>query len=327
MEPKVETNLKSKGSMSSFYLQNQQIVFLLMIIVVIVAIAPIFAPDFFTTNNLYNLLRQITYTAIVSIGMLLVILIGGIDLSVGSIMQAVSLAAILLIQNQLPVFMIVLLVLFLGAFLGLINGTLITYGKLQPFIVTLSTKIIITGCILVTTQGRGVSGDISDSFRVMGTGYVGPVPISVIIMFVLFVVAYIVLHKTVFGRHIYSIGSNRLSAINAGINVNKVQLLVYSLSGVFAAIAGILVSSRTGAFQPVSGDVVGMELNAIAAVVVGGASLVGGKGTVVGAFLGALLAGLVFNLLVFLNMNPYIQQLILGVIILAAVIFSASKNK
>ncbi|AIQ60869.1 ABC transporter permease [Paenibacillus borealis] len=310
-------------------LLKQEETLLLLFIVIVTLISPIFSPEFFTSYNFSNLLRQISYPAIVSIGMLLTVLIGGIDLSVGSVMQAVSLTAIMLVQLQAPTVVIVIVVLALGLFLGLINGMLITFGKLQPFIVTLGTKVIIDGTTLFMTKGKGISGDASDSFLSIGGGYIGAIPNPVIIMLVLYIIGFIMLNKTIFGRQIYSVGSNRVAAYNSGINVKKVQLSVYALSGLFAAIAGLLIASRTGAYQPMSGNsgATGMELSAIAAVVVGGASLSGGKGTIWGAFLGALLAGLLFNLLVFLNMNPYIQQFILGIIILAAVVFSASKNR
>ncbi|WHZ02833.1 ABC transporter permease [Neobacillus sp. YX16] len=321
----IKVNLKNKvkvGMKNNFVFQEE--IFLLLVILVVLAISPIFSPEFFSSYNLFNLLRQVSYTAIVSVGMLLVILIGGIDLSVGSIMQAVSLTSIFLLQNQLPVWAVLLIGLIFGALLGLLNGALITFGKLQPFIVTLGTMVIIEGCSLVATQGKGLSGGVSDGFLAIGAGYVGPVPIPVIIMVIIYIIGYFILKKSIFGRQIYSVGSNRLSAFNSGISVNKIQLWVYVLSGIFAALAGLLIASRTGAYQP--GGTTGMELNAIAAVVVGGASLAGGKGSIGGTFLGALLAGLLFNLLVFLNMNSYIQQFVLGIIIMIAVIFSAYKR-
>ena len=325
----INQNLKERrklgGKMNPFFKEYQEETFLFFIILVIVAISPIFSPEFFSSYNLFNLLRQISYTAIVSVGMLFVILLGGIDLSVASIMQAVSLTSILLMQNQLSVWMVVLIGLLFGALLGLLNGALITFGKLQPFIVTLGTMVIVEGFTLLTTQGKGVSGDVSDGFLVIGAGFLGPIPIPVIIMILIYIAGYLLLTKTVFGREIYSVGSNRLSAFNSGINVSKIQLLVYSFSGLLAAVGGLLIASRTGAYQP--GGATGMEMNAIAAVVLGGASLAGGKGTIGGTLLGALLSGLLFNLLVFLNMNSYIQQFVLGIIILAAVIFSASKRK
>ncbi|RFU61000.1 ABC transporter permease [Bacillus sp. V59.32b] len=326
MELKTNLNGKSvrKGKLQPMFKEYQEETFLFLVILIILAISPIFSPEFFSTYNLFNLLRQISYTAIISVGMLLVILIGGIDLSVGSMMQAVGLSSILLLQNQVPVWLVVLIGLLFGLFLGLINGVLITFGRLQPFIVTLGTMVIIEGVTLVITKGKGVSGDVSDSFLMIGAGYLGPIPVPVIIMVLIYLAGYFALTKTVFGRHIYALGSNRVSAFNSGINVSKIQILIYSFSGLFAAVAGLLVASRTGAFQP--GGATGMELNAIAAVVVGGASLAGGKGTIGGTFLGALLAGLLFNLLVFLNMNTYIQQFILGIIILAAVIISAFRR-
>jgi ribose transport system permease protein len=319
--------MEIKQKARSLFKQDETL--LLLFIVIVIFISPIFSPEFFSSYNFSNLLRQISYPAIVSVGMLLTVLIGGIDLSVGSIMQAVSLASIMLVQNNLPTAMIVIIVMALGIFIGLINGVLITFGRLQPFIVTLGTKVIIDGTTLFATQGKGISGNASDGFLAIGAGYLGPIPNPVVIMLVLYIIGFVLLNKTVFGRQVYSVGSNRVSAYNSGVNVKKIQLTVYALSGLFAAIAGLLIASRTGAYQPMSGNsgATGMELNAIAAVVVGGASLSGGKGSIWGAFLGALLAGLLFNLLVFLNMNPYIQQFILGLIILGAVIFSASKNR
>lgn len=320
---------KVRDRLGFIFKGHQEEFFLLMFIVIVTLISPLFSPVFFTSFNLFNLMRQISYTAIVSVGMLMTILIGGIDLSVGSVMQIVGLVSILLVQSQMPVGLVIIVVLLLGAALGLLNGTLITYGRLQPFIVTLGTKVIIDGITLVITQGKGIGGDVSDSFLSIGAGYAGPVPIPVIIMVVIYIAGYLLLSKSVFGRQIYAVGSNRLAAHNSGINVRRIQILVYVLSGLFAAIAGLLVASRTGAFQPITthGGATGMEMSAIAAVVVGGASLAGGKGTIVGAFLGALVAGLLFNLLVLLNINPYIQQFVLGVIILLAVIFSASERR
>lgn len=145
-------------------------------------------------------------------------------------------------------------------------------------------------------------------------------------MVFVFAIGYLLLNKTVFGRQIYSVGSNPVSALNSGISVSKIQLFVYSFSGLFAGIAGLLFAARTGAFQPFAPDSIPMELSAIAAVAIGGASLSGGKGTIWGTFLGAMLSGLLFNLLTFLNLNPYIQELILGVIILLAVSFNAYKR-
>lgn len=321
--------MKMKGKLAFIFKNHREESFLLLFILVVTTIAPFFSPVFFTSFNLLNLMRQISYTAIASVGMLLTVLIGGIDLSVGAVMQIVGLASILLIQSHLPVWLVIILVLLFGAVLGLVNGTLITFGRLQPFIVTLGTKVIIDGCTLVISKGKGIGGNISSQFLAIGAGYIGPVPVPVVIMIIVFIIGFLILNKTVFGRSIYAVGSNRLAAFNSGINVKKIQLLVYSLSGFLAAISGLLIASRTGAFQPITthGGAAGMELNAIAAVVVGGASLAGGKGTIIGAFLGALVSGLLFNLLVLLNINPYVQQFILGVIILLAVIFSASENR
>ncbi len=280
----------------------------------------ILSPHFLTTGNLLNVSLQVSITAIIAAGMTFVILTGGIDLSVGSLL---ALAGILTtdamklpfsIQVSFP--LAVLAGLLVGALSGGLAGALITRFNITPFIVTLSLMTVWRGAAFVYTEGRPI-WELPDEFAVLGSGRVLGLPIPSIIMIVVFIVSHIVLTKTRFGRHVYAVGGNKEAARLAGIRTNKVLVQVYIVCGFLSALSGILLASRMNSGQPNTG--VGYELDVIAAVVAGGTSLFGGRGSIVGTFLGAMLIAVLRNGLNLLNVGSYVQQVIVGVVILFAV--------
>ncbi len=311
-----------------FMRENKNELSILALIVILLMISPLLSEYFMSGSNILNLLRQTAYTAIAAIGMYFVIILGGIDLSIGSTIQIVGMTSILMLTNGVSVGLTLLAVFIISILCGLINGLLVTMGKLQPFVVTLVMKEILAGIVLVTTGGASISGKVPESFMKIGTGYIGAVPVPVVIMVLISIVAFFVMKKTTYGRFLMVTGSNKVAAYNSGINVRLVQISSYVLCSLCAAISGLLTVARTGAFQPstTAQGATGMEMNAIAAVVIGGASLAGGKGTVVGAVVGALLYGILANLFPLIGVSSYMQQLIQGLIILFAVITSVKRD-
>ncbi len=299
-----------------------------LLIVVIFLVSQFLSPVFLTANNLLNLLRQTAYTAIAAVGMYFVILIGGIDLSIGATVQIVGMTSIMMLVKGVSMAITIPVVLAVGLTVGLVNGLIVTYGRLQPFVVTLVTKQIMQGIVLVATGGASISGTVPEAFMKIGAGYIGFVPVPVVVMLVIVAVAFFMMKKTTFGRRLYITGSNQTAAYYSGTNVRRIKVMAYVLCALFATVSGLLSVARIGAFQPTTthGGATGMELNAIAAVVVGGASLAGGKGSVIGTLLGALLYGILSNLFPLIGVSSYFQQLIQGFIILMAVLIS-SKGK
>lgn len=273
---------------------------------------------FFTQRNLTNLLRQIVTNGLISLGMLVVILTGGIDLSVGPVVAFSAIVVSGMVERQgLPLPVAIVIALGVGALAGLFNGFMIARFKLQPFIVTLATLGAIRGLVYVYSETPITPQD--PSFRtIFGTQILGPFTLSVLIMLAAFVVAQFFLNRTTAGRAIVAIGGNEEAVRLAGINVRAHILLAYVISGLCAAAAGILLASRLGIAQPSVGS--GFELDAIAACVIGGAILGGGGGTVVGTFGGVLILGLIDNLLNLFNVQSYYQQIFKGLIILVAVL-------
>ena len=273
---------------------------------------------FFTQRNISNLLRQIVTNGLISLGMLVVILTGGIDLSVGPVVAFSAIVVSGMIQRQgLPLPVAILIACCVGVLAGLFNGFMVSRFKLQPFIVTLATLGAIRGLVYVYSETPITPQDTS--FRtVFGTQILGPFTLSVLIMLVAFLVAQFFLNRTTAGRAIVAIGGNEEAVRLAGINVRSHILLAYVISGLCAAIAGVLLASRLGIAQPSVGA--GFELDAIAACVIGGAILGGGGGTVLGTFGGVLTLGLIDNLLNLFNVQSYYQQIFKGLIILVAVL-------
>ena len=294
-------------------------------LIILMAVITIINSNFLTANNLLNLLLQVTSNALIAFGMTFVILTGGIDLSVGSILALSSALTAGLLGSGMPVTLAILISLILGCILGMMNGLLISYGKLAPFIVTLATMTIFRGATLVYTNGNPITKGLSDTFlfQFLGQGYIVGIPFPVIIMFIVFIVLYVLLHKTAFGKSVYAIGGNEKAAYISGVKLNKVKIIIYSISGIMASISGLIITSRLSSAQPTAGA--SYEMDAIAAVVLGGTSLSGGKGRILGTLIGALIIGVLNNGLNIISVSAFWQQVVKGVVILIAVLIDRFK--
>lgn len=286
-------------------------------LLVLVIVLSFMSPYFLTIPNLLNVVRQVSIIAVISFGMTMVILTGGIDLSVGSMLAfAGAISAGMMVNSGLNVFLAIFLGLAAGTALGLFNGIAVAKAKLPAFIVTLAMMTVARGFTLIYTNGRPISG-FNETFRFFGAGYLSRIPIPVVIMFILLIVIYILLKKTPLGRYIYAIGGNETATKLSGINTDKIKIAVYALNGFLAAVSGIILTSRLNSAQPMAGE--GYELDAIAAVVLGGTSLSGGSGSVVGTIIGALIIAVLNNGLNLLNVSSFYQLVAKGAVILLAV--------
>jgi len=279
---------------------------------------------FLQVNNLLTIALQTSIVAIVAIGQTYVIIKGGIDLSVGSIVALSGIICANMMKAGSPIWLAVIVGIVAGTVCGLINGAIIAYGKLPPFIVTLGMMGIARGAVLVITDGIPVAG-LPRSFSKLGGGTIFGIPTPVIIMIVLAVLTAFVLSRSRFGRSVYAIGSNEKTAYLSGINVNKTKLGVYGLSGLMAGIAGIILTSRLVSAAPTAGQ--NYELDAIAAAVIGGASLNGGVGSIAGTFIGAFIMGILRNGLNLLSVSYYWQQIAIGIVIVAAVYIDSMRHR
>ena len=286
-------------------------------LVALCAVLWILTPHFLTVSNLLNVVEQTSINAIVAVGMTFVILSAGIDLSVGSI---VALAGVVLgtaLQAGQPLPVALGLSFASGVACGLANGALISWGGLPPFIVTLGTMSIARGAALVFTEGRPISG-FDVSFRVLATGRVGFVPAPVIVMAVVYLAAHFVLTRTTFGRYVYAIGGNEEATRLSGVAVRFHKTMIYGVSGLMSATAAVILTARLNSAQPIAGMM--YELDAIAATVIGGTSLMGGEGTLAGTLVGALIMGVLRNGLNLLGVSSFLQQIVIGGVIVVAVL-------
>lgn len=307
----------------------------LIALFVLCLLISLLSDKFFTAANGWNVMRQISVNICISVGMTLVVLTAGIDLSVGSVLAlcgAIS-AGLLKSGIELPsqdlfigftVLGAVLAGLLTGAFLGFFNGWTITRFKVPPFVATLAMLTIARGLTMLYTEGFPVSG-LGAGFAYLGTGWLLGIPVPVWISGLVVLLAVILTGKTRLGRYIYAIGGNESAARLSGININKVKMMVYAIAGGLAALGGILVTSRLDSAQPNAG--ISYELDAIAAVVIGGTSLSGGRGSIWGTVLGAIIIGVLNNGLVLLNVSPFWQQVVKGLVILLAVIIDKANSK
>ncbi|MFP5163938.1 ribose ABC transporter permease [Staphylococcus equorum] len=280
---------------------------------------------FLEPSNLFNLLRQVSINGLIAFGMTFVILTGGIDLSVGSTLALSSAMVAILMVSGVDSIIALLLGCIFGAVLGAVNGLLITLGKMAPFIATLATMTVFRGLTLVITDGNPITNlNGNYAFQLFGRGYFLGIPVPAVTMFVTFIILYILLHKTVFGRQTYAMGGNEKAAFISGIKVNKLKIMIYSLAGLMSAMAGAILTSRLNSAQPTAG--MSYELDAIAAVVLGGTSLTGGKGRILGTLIGVLIIGVLNNGLNLLGVSSFYQQVVKGVVIIIAVLIDR-KNK
>lgn len=299
----------------------------LFILITASAIMALINPRFATMGNLVTVLRQTSINAVIATGMTFAILTGGIDLSVGSVLGFCGAVAAYMVSSGSGVGPTLITALLIGTVIGYINGSLITIGRLQPFIATLGTVTLLRGVILVFTQGRPIglgSTSGSEIFTYIGRGFAGPIPIPVIIMIAVFILAHYILRHTKIGRYIYATGSNEEATMYSGIKTDRVKRFVYSVSGMMAALAGILITARLGSAQPTAG--VGYELDAIAAVVLGGTSMAGGIGTIAGTAIGALIIGVLNNALNLMQVSSYYQDVAKGIVILIAVLLDRKQK-
>lgn len=283
------------------------------------------SPHFIKISNILLLLQQSSIVMVAGIGMTFVILTGGTDLSIGSVAALASVAVgVAVTRWNLPILAALLIGMLTGAVFGMFNGILISYFQLQPMVCTLGSMSIARGLTYIFTSGRSMF--VTDKLLIkIGNGRVGGIPTIVIIAVVLFVMGYIILNYTYFGRSIYSIGGNEEATRLSGIDTRKMKVLTYTFCGFCAGVVGILYVCTLGASEPTVGQ--GLELNAIAVTAIGGTSLMGGVGSLVGTVFGAVLIGTINNGLSILNIVSYYQQLLLGVVIILAVLLERFKKK
>ena len=307
----------------------------LIALVILCVIIAVLSDKFLTMDNGWNVLRQISVNICISVGMTLIVLTAGIDLSVGSILALCGAITAGLLKNGIKMpsadlfigFTLVgalLAGIIAGSLLGWFNGFVITKFKVPPFVGTLAMLTIARGLTMLWTQGHPIS-NLGPSFSMIGTGWFLGIPVPVWIAGLVVLLAIFITRQTRLGRYIYAIGGNENAAILSGISINKVKLIVYSIAGALAAVGGIMVTSRLDSAQPNAGT--GYELDAIAAVVIGGTSLSGGKGSIGGTVMGAVIIGVLNNGLVLLNVSPFWQQVVKGAVILVAVIIDKGGNK
>lgn len=307
----------------------------LIALIVLCLVLSILSDKFMTVDNGWNVMRQISVNICIAVGMTLVVLTAGIDLSVGSVLALCGAITAGLLKNGIEVpsnnlyigFTVlgaIVAGLLAGALIGCFNGWTITRFKVPPFVATLAMLTIARGLTLLWTKGFPISV-LGDKFAYIGTGWFIGIPVPVWISGIVVLVAVVITGKTPLGRYIYAIGGNENAAKLSGININKVKIIVYSIAGALSAIGGLIVTSRLDSAQPNAG--VSYELDAIAAVVIGGTSLSGGRGSIWGTVLGAIIIGVLNNGLVLLNVSPFWQQVVKGLVILLAVIIDKANSK
>lgn len=294
---------------------------ILMGLIALCVFFSIASDKFLTTNNLVNMLLQVSNVGIVAIGGMFVILTGGIDLSAGSMTALLGLLmAGFCVDNGFAVPIAILLGFVIGIGLGLINGLSVTRLRLSAFIVTLAMQSMLRGLSNVYSMGTTIYG-MPKSFNIVGGGMVFGIPFPVILLIALFIIAHFVLSKTVFGHQVYAVGGNREAAYLAGINVKRVELTTYLIAGGLTAVAALVLTGRLAAALPTAAE--GLEFSAISAIVIGGGSLSGGKGNMMGTFIGVLIIGVLNNGLNLLNISPFWSQFAQGLIIFIAVLIDA----
>ncbi len=313
-----------QGSIKNFLIQQKSLLALL----VLIAGVSTLSENFFTLNNIFNILQQTSVNAIIAVGMTLVILTSGIDLSVGSVFALTGAVVASIVGLDLNPFIAIFAALILGSLLGMTSGIIVAKGKLQAFIATLVMMLILRGVTLVYTQGSPINlgmTDNSEMFEWIGFGRLFGVPFPIILMVIVFLIAGYILKFTRFGRHIYAVGGNESAARLSGINVDRVKIMVYMISGLLCAVAAMIEVARLSSAQPTAGT--GYEMDAIAAVVLGGTSMAGGRGKIIGTLIGALILGFLNNGLNLLGVDAYYQMIVKGSVILLAVLIDNKAYK
>ena len=314
-----------KNGVVKYFKDNIGIIIALVAMFIFLTVFPTTRSTFLTPKNMFNILRQNASNLFLATGMTMVIILGGIDLSVGSVIALSGVVAAGCVVNfGLPEAVGFIAAIAVGAAVGLFNGFIICKTDIPPFIVTLASMNITKGIALVLTGGAPIRC-MTDAFKFPGAGYVGPVPTPVILMFIIFILAALMTNKTQLGRHIYAVGGNVQAAKFSGISVQKVKFIVYAYTGVMAGIAGVVIASRLYSGQPTAGD--GAEMDAIASVVVGGTSMSGGSGRIGGTLIGVLIIGVLNNGLNLMGVDSNFQYIVKGLVILLAVYVDFLRNK
>lgn len=318
-------------SLNAYFVKFQSLIALFLLCLII----SVLSDKFLTMTNGWNVMRQISVNICISTGMTLIVLTAGIDLSVGAVLALSGAMAAGLLKNGIAIpsqnlyigFTLlgaILVGMTTGAGLGVFNGWAITKFNLPPFVVTLAMLTIARGLTMLWTEGFPIS-ELGESFAYLGTGWFLGIPVPVWISGIIVLIAVIATKKTRFGRYIYAIGGNENAARLSGIDINRIKIAVYGIAGMLAGIGGLLVTSRLDSAQPNAG--MSYELDSIAAVVIGGTSLSGGRGSILGTVQGAIIIGVLNNGLVLLNVSPFWQQVVKGIVILLAVIIDKSNSK
>lgn len=306
----------------AWLLEKKSLIALLLLIVVVSTLSP----NFFTLNNIFNILQQTSVNAIMAVGMTLVILTSGIDLSVGSLLALTGAVAASMVGADVNALVAVVGALALGAAIGGVTGIIVAKGKVQAFIATLVMMLLLRGVTRVYTDGSPINTGFSDNadlFSWFGIGRPFGIPTPIWLMMIVFLSAWYLLHHTRLGRYIYALGGNESATRLSGISVDKIKIIVYSLCGLLAALASVIEVARLSSAQPMAGN--GYELDAIAAVVLGGTSLAGGKGRIIGTLIGALILGFLNNALNLLGISSNYQMIVKAVVILLAVLVDNKK--
>jgi ribose transport system permease protein len=303
------SNLKSIQDLLKSYI-------LYFAFIIIFVIFSVLNKNFLSVNNVLNIIVQSSIIAIIAVGQTMVILSSGIDLSVGSIVGAVGIGIGLLMIAGVSIPVVVLVGVLMGSLIGLFNGVIISYGRVPSFIATLGMMGIARGFGLALNEGKPVAG-LPMEFEKIASTSLGGIPSFVFYSIIIYLIMYVVLERTKFGRYIYAIGGNRDAARLSGVKVKFIETLVYGFSGLFAGLGSVLLTARLNYATPVAGT--GYELDTIAAVVIGGTALSGGQGKIVGTLVGALMLGILRNGLTILNVSSFFQQIIIGLVIIIAV--------
>lgn len=321
MNKKQKSNILVSNPIVGYLKRNTGILIGLMALFVFLSV---FTDSFLKASNLMQVLRQICINALLAYGMTFVLIIGGIDLTVGSVVGASGVTMVILLNSGCNIVISFVVAIAIGAFIGLINGSITALTGMPPFIVTLSMQGSIRGIAYVITDGRSVACENS-AFDAIGNGKVFGVPMPIYIVIITTIIISIILYYTKFGRRMYAVGGNVVAAKFSGIHVKKITIMVYVISGILSALAGIILASRMYSGQPTAGQ--GYESDAIAAAVLGGTSFNGGIGTIGGTIIGALVIGFLSNGLNLLHVSSYVQMIIKGVVIIGAVGIDIFKNR
>ena len=328
MEEKTKKTTATAGvgnAVKIYFKENLGIIVAFLVLCVFLSVFPKTCGSFFTRQNIFNVLRQISTNLFLACGMTMVIILGGIDLSVGSIIALSGcISAGCVARYNLPLPIALLMGLLVGLLVGMFNGAVISKTTIPAFIVTLATMNIAKGLAYVYTGGSPVRV-VTKEWQFLGAGYVGIFPTPVVILVIVLIITAIIMNKTKMGRHMYAVGGNQQAAEFSGIKVEKVKFFVHAFSGLMAGLAGIVLASRMYSGQPTAGD--GAEMDAIAAVVVGGTSMAGGSGKIGGTIIGGLIIGVLNNGLNLLNVISFWQYVVKGVVILLAVFLDYFRNK